>query len=546
VFRETLTLAESVEDEVDGFYGRERDRPFSFCWRAETEVICSLPIPASSDRHEIAARNSILTEAVLAADAGGQWVSYSRHKPHYSGQSRYRGPAYSFTIVPPTVDALKRAGLLEHDRAPPGRRGWQSRFTATPQLLERWHGARATFKRPEVLYLKNEDKSLAPYKDTDLTYRMRRELQGINEFLRTIEFDLNAPDVVRTGHHVEIDGAFYLPIDPEVYRVFNRSSWHMGGRLYGWWQALPKDRRAAALINGELVREPDFDSMHAAILYARLGHSLDLKPYETGDFPRAHGKLAFVIGINARSHPGAINAIASKLECDKRYAADLYRAVRRQNKLLNAAGAFGSDKGAGLMWEDSKITLSALKACQRAGIPILPIHDSMLTVARHEGHVAEIMQDSFAKRCNGSIRCSVRVSGELVPQVPSPAPPPSLSLPPPLPSLLPVLEEVVSATSFEGCSPDSQMSFLPLLEDHAPELVAVAEASAYAGGIIPDPVIRLMRDTRRRRGERQKDMARKLGISRPQLANAERQRVGLGRGPATRLKRWIAGYVAAA
>jgi DNA-binding XRE family transcriptional regulator len=89
------------------------------------------------------------------------------------------------------------------------------------------------------------------------------------------------------------------------------------------------------------------------------------------------------------------------------------------------------------------------------------------------------------------------------------------------------------------------MSFLGMLEDRAPEQDAVAEANIYEGGIIPDPVIKLLRDMRRRRGERQEDVARKLGISRPQLANAERQRSGLGRGPAARLKRWIAGGVAA-
>jgi DNA-binding XRE family transcriptional regulator len=104
----------------------------------------------------------------------------------------------------------------------------------------------------------------------------------------------------------------------------------------------------------------------------------------------------------------------------------------------------------------------------------------------------------------------------------------------------------VGATSFQGCSPDGQMSFLGMLEDRAPEQDAVAEANIYEVGIIPDPVIKLMRDMRRRRGERQEDVARKLGISRPQLANAERQRSGLGRGPATRLKRWIAAGVAAA
>jgi transcriptional regulator with XRE-family HTH domain len=72
---------------------------------------------------------------------------------------------------------------------------------------------------------------------------------------------------------------------------------------------------------------------------------------------------------------------------------------------------------------------------------------------------------------------------------------------------------------------------------------AVAEAMTFDGGTLSRTIVRLIRDMRRDRGERQEDMARALGISRPQLANAERQRFGLGREPAARLKMWIAGEI---
>ena len=406
--------------ETADLYKPERDRPLSFHWKVEDEVIRSLPVPTPADRDERAALNSILTEAVLAADAG-QWVSYSRSNDFYSGRQRYHGTAYSRRMVIPNIDRLASTGLLDHDRAPVGRRGWQSRFRASALLLNLWHDARAEFDRPEVIYLKNDDKDLIDYRDTDRTRRMRREVNELNEYLRPIRFDINAPDARRTTHHVELDGAFYLETPPEIYRVFNRGSWSMGGRAYGWWQGLKKERRAASLINGEPVLEPDFDAMHAAILYARLGQSLDFDPYETGDHHRKEGKLGFVIAINARSHAGAISAIASKLDCEMEYAAGLYGAVRRRNHDLDNAGAFGSDKGAGLMRQDSEITLGALKAAARAGIAALPVHDSMLTAARHADHVAGLMRENFEARFEGSIRCRVRVTTDLVLHMPSPA-----------------------------------------------------------------------------------------------------------------------------
>jgi hypothetical protein len=91
---------------------------------------------------------------------------------------------------------------------------------------------------------------------------------------------------------------------------------------------------------------------------------------------------------------------------------------------------------------------------------------------------------------------------------------------------------------FEKADP-VQMTFMGTLDERAPELEAMADILSFDGGIAPQGVIRVIRDTRRRRGQRQEDMARYIGISRPQLANWESGRFGLGRDAAERLRNWM-------
>jgi hypothetical protein len=89
----------------------------------------------------------------------------------------------------------------------------------------------------------------------------------------------------------------------------------------------------------------------------------------------------------------------------------------------------------------------------------------------------------------------------------------------------------------------AQMTFTGMLDEKTPELEAVADAWVYEGGIIPETVIRVIRDQRKRSGMSQERMAHALGISRSQLANAEGQRFGLGREPAVRLRQLLAGEI---
>src|SRR4051812_19737605 len=74
-------------------YKSERDRPLSFHWKTEVDFTRMLPDLWTADQRQNDALNSVLTEAVLAAETG-QWVSYSRANAFYAGLRRYHGTAY--------------------------------------------------------------------------------------------------------------------------------------------------------------------------------------------------------------------------------------------------------------------------------------------------------------------------------------------------------------------------------------------------------------------------------------------------------------------
>ena len=86
----------------------ERDRPLSFHWRTiDFARIHALGVPHQKDKDRNAARNAILTEAILAHDEG-RWVSYSRRKEFYAGLRRYHGTAYTYATVTAAIDELLR------------------------------------------------------------------------------------------------------------------------------------------------------------------------------------------------------------------------------------------------------------------------------------------------------------------------------------------------------------------------------------------------------------------------------------------------------
>lgn len=407
----------------------ERDRPLTFHWRPRTDVTIKSSVFASrqSTDREIA-RQHIIAEAMLAHEEG-RYVSYSRRKAFYTGRRRYHGTAFTYANVLSAVEDLLQQGLIEEERASPGHLGWQSRFRASTKLADACSGVEFHHKLIGLILLRDADGNLVDYDDTDATIRMTRELRAINADLASLCVELHGPDVVRLRHHIIVDGAYYRPTEAALYRIFNRRSFVMGGRAFGWWQNLPSRWRRRLEIDGEAVVEPDFAQLHPSLLYALCGCRLDGDAYETGEFSREHGKLAFNVALNTKTPQGTIAALANKPSwtLSRAQTADLLAALARRNAPI--AEYLHADRGIALMNIDSRITLRAVRRCIAVGIPVLPVHDSMLTPHRYESRVAEIMEESAEFVLKRPKPCRVNVSRSTVPHMPRVGRPPSLLLP---------------------------------------------------------------------------------------------------------------------
>lgn len=69
--------------------------------------------------------------------------------------------------------------------------------------------------------------------------------------------------------------------------------------------------------------------------------------------------------------------------------------------------------------------------------------------------------------------------------------------------------------------------------------ISLGSALDYAGGLMPPEVARAVRIAQRARSMTQEAVARHIGISRPQLANALQGRFGLSRSAAENLRAWL-------
>jgi hypothetical protein len=349
----------------------------------------------------------------MLADERDLWVSFSRRPAFYIGRHRYHGDTFRYDLVLSAVADGVNAGLLEEERALPGSRGFQSRFRATPALRERLIGHTVRTCLHESIWLRDDDGHLLNSRDTLFTRRMRREVDAINAEMAQMRVEF--PGVAKEGSYWLVGDRRIFPGLPVVRRVFNRGSFKKGGRLYGWWQCLRAAERAQLLLNGHEVGEPDYRQLHPAIVYAQRDIPLPADAYETAEFPRAFGKLAFNIAINARTYRGAVLAVVKELGVDRQTASKLLTTISVKHEAIR--DIFYSDAGVSLMKIDSDITLCAVQRCQRSGIAVLPVHDSLIVPAANAAQAAEIMPEAFAARFPLARGCEVRVKKNEIPHM---------------------------------------------------------------------------------------------------------------------------------
>jgi hypothetical protein len=323
------------------------------------------------------------------------------------------------------ADRLDAMGLIHHQKAPPGQRGWQSAMCGTPELIQIVD--RITMRElqlvplREPLLLRDADKALVDYRDNRETDRMRKEIEAQNEAIAAVDLG----EVV--------------PFPGRLRRIFNQDFAH-GGRFYaegGSWQTLSKAERQRITIEGEPVVEVDYSAFHPTLAYCEHGLPPPPEPYAVPGFPRDLVKITFNVMLNSSNWNRARHTVARKpamatylLGLERGPDEDLdtfwrklvvrdpayaQRASQTAKRLLEAIldrhdgirSMFFTGAGGWLQKRDSDIAEAVMGRMRRQGVVCLPIHDSFLVAASkaallEQAMIEEAQRFGVAARCKSS------------------------------------------------------------------------------------------------------------------------------------------------
>ena len=222
----------------------------------------------------------------------------------------------------------------------------------------------------------------------------------------------------------------------EVHRVFNESpKFNLGGRHYGaTHQGLSEELRQYLTINGEKTAEIDFQGFHPRLLYhwkAKTDYRGD--PYAPGGNTKIREacKIAYMIwaehGLTTGTYP------RNKKELEKVFRGTL-RSIKYHlkneaiqlppgMKAINIMSAFYKEhepiirflhkRGNHLEMQnkDSQIMERILKSMGKAGVLVLPIHDSVVTPKKKVDLTKQIMIESYQQVLKTQFKPVLKVSG---------------------------------------------------------------------------------------------------------------------------------------
>jgi hypothetical protein len=339
---------------------------------------------------------SVARSIVAEKKITGRAVHYARAKDPYRLPTRYRDgdPRFTWYYVTGAMDALLRAGLIEHAVGLWCRygKGSQSVAWATDGLmtligpLVDVSEHRGIPRRVETIVLRDgADKTEIDYTETADTATMREQVQVLNDNLAQL-------DLRHRGQKFDI---------PIGRRIFNES-FDRGGRFYCHgpsFQNMPAGKRLELklIIDGTAypMVEIDYSNLHIRMAYTEAGKRVPRgDQYTINGFDRALVKVAVNTLLNAPNTKSAILAIAKELRYEPELRATsgiksrertpcvalakrVVAAIHRKHHRIK--GYFGSDCGARFQRQDSDMAIEVMiRMIRRTGRCPLPVHDSFL------------------------------------------------------------------------------------------------------------------------------------------------------------------------
>lgn len=328
----------------------------------------------------------------------------------YSGTLRYRNPHLTYRQLEAAFRGLQALEFLKitnrgyHFRTIG--EGQVTRVVATEKLgklLQNEIKLSPMDELPspmrETILLRDQDKRLVEYDDTEDTIRMRSNLARINRVLRRNwpDIEISRDEWVNLQKRLEVKED-RVPIDLSnryLHRIFNDGSFLMGGRFYGgWWQNVPSGLRPYIRINGKLTVEIDYSSIHPRMMYAREGLEAPEDPYDIGLDPEFRNAVK-------QTFNAMINAPSNRISPVSSFNADAigmsWREFRNlvQQAFSPIAKYFGTGEGVRLQKVDSDILEKVLLHFASHGIPCLPIHDSVIMHYGYADELEAVMAQAF-------------------------------------------------------------------------------------------------------------------------------------------------------
>jgi hypothetical protein len=378
---------------------RDRDRPLmTNLFAPGLARACGLhPKNAKQERDwDMCALNAVY------ADQEGRQVSFSLNWSH-----DYRG-YFSRPRAISAMTAFADAGLCGYRKSYQGQCGRQSTFWATPAMMDVFYGLSPELvyeQSPVVITRSRETGLIIPSRPLRQVVRL---IERVNEMQSSIDVGFDKTGAVMgpnglwvfSGKKQRRDGKWVATLHKlrlEILigrRVYTRDD-HHHGRYYCPLQNIPGAVRGLITIDREPVVELDFVAMHVAIAYALAGVPMDGEPYEIKGWDnRKQVKIALLTYFNARTEQKAIASLTDarkgKPVCATRAeAARLLEAIRDRHPAI--ANRFGDDAGMRLMNIDSRIMLAAVEYLMGRGIKCIPVHDSIVVPAKHEGAAREAL-----------------------------------------------------------------------------------------------------------------------------------------------------------
>ena len=261
---------------------------------------------------------------------------------------------------------------------------------------------------PANLIVKDDQKVVTNPVGNDLIYAKQSptdimiEMDNINQYYNNtlIELDIRSIDLEESERNIlkymlnrnvikQTYPGFFRFEKKTAKRIFNNSSYLLGGRMYAIWQNITSRLRQYILLNKEPVVELDFKACQPSMLYHVKGLELNTDPYAIDDWRfinknmlRSMNKLILLIVLNSRNIDSATKALADAIYDDLGQKCNYYKLKKWIQLFIDKHKAiedqFFSGVGLKLQRLESHIAIKSILQLHQADIPCLSIHDGFV------------------------------------------------------------------------------------------------------------------------------------------------------------------------